>query len=71
MAERSVKLASIRVELRNGLVREGCVSDNGRCSLAPTGVSGASGVPEAADTPGADEAATGGKEERDTLGLSW
>ncbi len=68
-AERSVKLASIRVELSNGRTQERYASDNGRWSLA--GASGADAVPEAADTSGGEEAATGGTEEGGRLGLSW
>ncbi|MCY4549865.1 MAG: hypothetical protein OXC28_15985 [Defluviicoccus sp.] len=67
--ERSVKLASIRVELRNGLAQQRYVSDNGRWSLA--GASGEDAVPEAADTPRGEEAATGGEEDGGRLGLSW
>jgi len=67
--ERSVKLVSIRVELRNGLAQHRYVSDNGRWSLA--GASGEDAVPEAADTPRGEEAATGGEEEGGRLGLSW
>ena len=64
--ERSVKLASIRVELHNGLAQQRYRSDNGRWSLA--GASGEAGVPEAANAPSGEETATGGKEEGGRLG---
>lgn len=67
--ERSVKLTSIRVELRNGLARQRYLSDNGRWTLA--GASGEDAVPEAAKTPRGEETANGGKEEGGRLGLSW
>lgn len=60
--ERSVKLASIRVELHNGLKQKRYLSEDGRWSLA--GRSGEDGAAEAADTPR-------GKEEGGRLGLSW
>ena len=65
---RSVKLASIRVELRNGLAQQRYVSDDGRWSLA--GASGEDAVPEAAGTPRGEDAETGGTEEGGRLGLS-
>ena len=70
-AERSVKLASIRNELSNGLAQRRYRSDNGRWSLA--GASGEDGAEDAA-TDRVDEppkTADGGKEDRGRLGLSW
>ena len=79
-AERSVKLSSIRVELRNGRAQERYASDNGRWSLA--GTAGNDGAPQTAVAPGAEDAAdapaadppetaAGGKEDGGRLGLSW
>lgn len=78
--ERSVKLSSIRVELRNGLARWRYVSDNGRWPLA--GGSGEDGVTDATDTPVGEDAAAarvadpsetaaGRKKDRGRLGPSW
>ena len=69
--ERSVKLASIRVELHNGLKQKRYLADNGRWSLASAQASEAKGVTDAADSPGGEDAATGGKEDGGRLGLSW
>ena len=62
--ERSVKLASIRNELSNGLAQQHYVSDNDRWSLPPADPSGKDGAPQGADAPG-------GKEGGGRLGLSW
>ena len=78
--ERSVKLASIRIELRNGLAQRRYLADNGRWSLA--GASGEDGAPQGAGAPGGEDAAaarvarpsetaTGGKKEGGRLGLPW
>ena len=67
--ERSVKLASIRVELHNGVKQKRYLANNGRWSLA--GASREDGVREATDTSGREEAATDGKDEGVRLGLSW
>ena len=78
-AERSVKPASIRSELSNGLAQRRYRSDNGRWSLA--GASGEDGTLQAAAAPGGEDAAAarvdepsetaaGATKDRDRLGLS-
>lgn len=63
--ERSIKPASVRVELRNGRLQGRYVSENGRWSLAvaethaAARVATASPDPSSGSTPGADEAASG------------
>ena len=77
--ERSVKLASIRNELSNGLAQRRYRSDNGRWSLPPAEASWEDGAPQGAAAPGGEDAPVaeppeteiGGKEDRGRLGLSW
>ena len=63
--ERSIKPASVRVELRNGRLQGRYVSENGRWSLAVAETHAAARVetaapdPSSGSTPGADEAASG------------
>ena len=63
--ERSIKLASIRVELRNGRIQGRYVSENGRWSHAGTETSARAPVEEASSgsakgtSPGTDQAAGG------------
>ena len=63
--ERSVKQASIRVELRNGRLQGRYVSENGRWALAvaetrtASPAEAAAAAPSSGPAPGADEAASG------------
>ena len=80
--ERSIKVSSIRVELRNGRAQQRYVSDNRRWSLAPahasveddvSGAAVASAGEEAAPDQAAESTETvhSGKEDGGRLGLSW
>ena len=74
--ERSIKQASVRVELRNGSLQGRYVSENGRWALAVAETHAASPAEAAAadpspgSAPGADEAATGRGEEDGDAGAS-
>ena len=67
--ERSIKLSSIRVELRNGGLQGRYVSDRGRWSLAASEVSSsapegaASSEPPPGSAPAAGEAGSGAPED--------